>query len=92
MSRYGEEVLEGALRPSLGGQGDKEDPAEDTENRKIAFLKREHCSRSQMKKRLQGRITAPICQVLQMTTAVCNVKDINDLDKNASGGGAETEV
>lgn len=27
-----------------------------------------------------------------MTTAVCNVKDINDLDKNASDGGAETEV
>lgn len=31
VSRYGQEVLEGAMRPSHGGQGDEEDPAGETE-------------------------------------------------------------
>lgn len=62
--RYGEDAPESALRPSNGGQTDEEDPAEETD-RRVTFLKGQSCSRNQMKKELQGRINAQICQISQ---------------------------
>lgn len=62
--RYGEDAPESALRPSNGGQTDEEDPVEETD-RRVTFLKRQSCSRNQMKKELQGRINAQICQISQ---------------------------
>ena len=39
-----------------------------------------------MKKELQERVSAQVCQVLSMLTAFGTVKDSKDFDKNAFGG------
>lgn len=54
--------------------------------RRDTFLKRESCSTNQMKKELQERVSAQVCQVLSMLTAFGTVKDSKDFDKNAFGG------